>query len=211
LPPNLSRQALVGVMVTGAVALAACDDRSSGLASEPRRSEAVPDAVLSCGDRVEGAPGLPTVERRDDVVVGSVVFDGLRGEARRARERPWEPAERYHNGEGAVKVLAGVRAGVRTTVAVAPSSRGVVGFAYGPSTDPRDPRDSLDESEWVVEFRACPQNEPRFDGGGSVGRRTWFAGGLLVSKAHCLELLARERRGPARRYQLAFGVPAKSC
>jgi hypothetical protein len=173
--------------------------------------EVVPDAVLRCVNRVEGAPGLPTFERQEDLVVGAVVFDGLRGEARRQRKRPSEVASRYEDGQGAVKVLAGVRAGVHTNVAVAPSSRAYVGFVYGPSPDPRDARDSVDESERVVEFQACPKNERRLDGRGRVGRRTWFAGGFLIAEARCLRLLASVRREPARRYRLAFGVPATRC
>jgi hypothetical protein len=140
-----------------------------------------------------------------------VVFDGLRGEARRARKRPHAVANRYDNGEGAVKILAGVRAGVHTTVAVAPSSRAFVGFVYGPSRYPRDPRGSLDESERVVEFQACRKDARRLDGRRRVGRRTWFAGGLLIAEAHCLHLLASVRRQPARRYTFAYGVPAQRC
>jgi hypothetical protein len=219
LPLNLSLVVVAMLMVSLAGSLGACDEgpgtsggESARASREPRpASEAVSDAVLRCEDRVEGAPGLPTFERQEDLVVGKVVFDGLRGEARRARKRPRAVAERYNNGEGAVKVLAGVRAGVHTTVAVARSSRAFVGFVYGPSTDPRDPRDSLDESERVVVFQACPTNERRFDGRGRVGRRTYFAGGFLIAEAHCLHLLASVRREPARRYTLAFGVPTKRC
>jgi uncharacterized protein YjbJ (UPF0337 family) len=219
LPSNWSLVVVGVLMVSVAGSLGACDDEPGTSGSEtPRASrepspvrEVVPDAVLRCADRVEGAPGLPTLERQEDLVVGRVVFDGLRGEARRARKRPREVADRYASGEGAVKILAGVRARARTTVAVAPSSRAFVGFVYGRSRDPRDPRDSLDESERVVEFQACPMNERRFDGRGRVGRRTWFAGGLLIARAHCLYLLASVRREPARRYKLAFGVPVKRC
>jgi hypothetical protein len=171
----------------------------------------VPDAVLTCGDRVEGALGLPTFEAREDLVLGQIRFDGLKGEARRARKRPRAVARRYERGWGAVKILAGVRAGKRTTVAVARASRPFVGFVYGPFTGSRGPRDRIGETEHVVEFRACPRDEPRRDGKGAVGRRTWFAGGLIVAQARCLHLVTKTPGAPARRYALAYGVPAKSC
>jgi hypothetical protein len=140
-----------------------------------------------------------------------VVFDGLKGTARRARRHPSAVARRYRAGEGAVKVLAGVRAGARVRVAVAPHSRAFVGFVYGPSRDPRDPRDRVQDGEQVVEFQGCPANEPRRDGEGSVGARTYFAGGLLVAEARCLYLRVSVGRGPVRRYVLAYGVARARC
>jgi hypothetical protein len=168
-------------------------------------------AALTCRDRVEGAPGLPTFERSEDFVVGPVVFDGLKGTARRVRRHPSAVARRYRAGEGAVKILAGVRAGARVRVAVAPRSRPFVGFVYGPSRDPRDPRDRVQDGEQLVEFRGCPANERRRDGEGSVGARTYFAGGLLVAEARCLHLRVSVGGGPVRRYGLAYGVPNARC
>jgi hypothetical protein len=200
-------------------ALGACDRGLDAPASATRPSsgdlrpttDGARVVVRTCRDRVEGAPGLPTFERREDLVVGAVVFDALRGEARRARKHPSAVAERYSKGEGAVKLLAGIRAGRRMRLVVAPSSRAFVGFVYGPSTDPRDPRDTLAESERIVEFQGCPKNQRRRDGRGQVGVRTYFAGGLLIAKARCVALLGSVGRAPERHYELAFGVPARRC
>jgi len=197
----------------------ACDESPDAPANETRPSgrERSPTtyaesiAVRTCRDRVEGAPGLPTFEKREDFVAGAVVFDGLRGEARRARKDPSAVAERYGRGEGALKVLAGVRAGTRMRLRVAPSSRGFVGFVYGPPTNLRGARDTLAESERAVEFRGCPKDQRRRDGRGAVGARTWFAGGFVVAETRCLSLLVSVGRKAERRYELAFGVPAKRC
>jgi hypothetical protein len=148
---------------------------------------------------------------RQDLVAGPVVLHGLKGEARRARERPREVVRRYRDGQGAVKVLAGIEAGTRPRVAIAPGGLASAGLVYGSSPDPRTPRDSLDLSERAVEFQACPRDEPRFDGRGPVGRRTYFAGGFLVAESHCMRLLV-STPGPApRRFVLAYGVRPRAC
>jgi hypothetical protein len=170
-----------------------------------------PDAVLRCGDRVEGAPGLPVRRDRDDLVVGGIRFYGLRSEARRARRRPGAVGRRYRRGAGVVKVLAGVRAGVHATVEVERSERPLAGLMYGPSPDPKRLRNRIGMTERSVEFQACDADQPRFSDDRLVGPITHFAGGFLFVRASCLRLLVAERGRPARRYSLGYGVPPARC
>jgi len=190
-------------VVALAAALAACED-------EP--SAAPPSGVIvPCGKRVEGPPGLPKLERRRDVITSGIVFYGLREEARRARRRPEGVARRYANGIGAIKVLVGVWSGLRTRVTLERQSRRSAGLAYGPSPEPRSPRNTLDVSERTVEFRACPNDKPRFSGGGVVGPLTQFSGGFLVARAHCMRLRIAVAGHGVRRVALGYGVPPGRC
>ena len=190
-------------VVVLAVALAACEDQPS--AAPPS------GVVVPCGKRVEGPPGLPKLERRRDVITSGIVFYGLRGEARRMRRRPEVVARRYANGIGAVKVLVGVWSGLRTRVTLEGESRRSAGLMYGPSPEPRRPRNTLDVTERTVEFRACPNDEPRFSRGGVVGPITQFSGGFLVARAHCMRLRIAVAGYGVRRLALGYGVPPGRC
>ncbi len=190
-------------VVALAAALAACEDEPS--AAPPS------GVVVPCGKRVEGPPGLPELKRRRDVITSGIVFYGLRAEARRARRRPEGVARRYTNGIGAIKVLVGVWSGLRTRVTLEGESRWHAGLIYGPSPEPRLPRNRLDVTERAVEFRACPNDKPRFSGGGVVGPLTQFAGGFLVARAHCVRLRIAVAGQGVRRVALGYGVPPGRC
>ncbi len=190
-------------VVVLAAALAACEDEPS--AAPPS------GVVVPCGKRVEGPPGLPELKRRRDVITSGIVFYDLRAEARRARRRPEGVARRYTNGIGAIKVLVGVWSGLRTRVTLEGESRWHAGLIYGPSPEPRLPRNRLDVTERAVEFRACPNDKPRFSGGGVVGPLTQFAGGFLVARAHCVRLRIAVAGQGVRRVALGYGVPPGRC
>jgi hypothetical protein len=166
---------------------------------------------VPCGKRVEGPPGLPELEPRRDVITSGIVFYALREDARWTRRRPAGVARRYENGIGAVKVLVGVWSGLRTRVTLVGESRRFAGLMYGPSPEPTQPRNTLDVTERSVEFRACPREEPRFSSGGVVGPLTQFAGGLLVSRAHCLRLRIAVAGYGVRHVALGYGVPPLRC
>jgi hypothetical protein len=194
---------LMAVAVLAAAAVGACEDEPS--AAPP------PGVMVPCGKRVEGPPGLPELKRRRDVITSGIVFYGLREEARRTRRRPEGVARRYRNGIGVVKVLVGVWSGMRTRVTLEGESRWHAGLMYGPSPEPRLPRNTLDLTDRAVEFRACPTDEPRFSRGGVVGPLTQFSGGLLVARAHCLRLRVAVAGQGVRRVSLGYGVPPERC
>lgn len=190
-------------VLVAAAAIAACADAP--------RAAPPPGASLGCGARVEGPPGLPELERGRDVITSGIVFYSLRGEARRARRRPEGVARRYENGIGVVKVLVGVWSGLRTRVTLEGESRRFAGLMYGASPEPQRPRSTLDVTERTVEFRACPNDTPRFSRGGVVGPLTQFAGGLLVARAHCLRLRIAVAGYGVRHVALGYGVPPSRC
>jgi hypothetical protein len=163
--------------------------------------------VVRCRLRAEGPPGLPSFEPERDFKAGDATFFGLRSLAETARRRPGVVFESRREGFAAFKVLAGIEAGHRVTVAIAPSSRGRAGLIYGARTKRTGPLLHLNETERAVEFRPCRSDEPRFDGKGTVGPRSDFSGGFLVTKPHCLRLRVSADGRPARGYVLAFGVP----
>jgi len=209
--------ALLAASAVVAATVAACEEepKTSGLSPKGTRiaggRPVAGEVVLPCRRRVEGAPGLPLRSRARDFAADGVILYGLEDEARRARKRPGAVARRYRDGFGAVKILAGVRAGLRARVAIGLKSRGLAGLLYGPSPDPQHPRNRLDMSERAVEFQACPRDEPRLSSGGTVGGLTHFAGGFLIVRAHCLRLRISVRGRAPRHYALAYGVPPERC
>ena len=195
-----------GPLLIVLMGIAACDDSpSAGAAERPAR-------LLGCDARVEGPPGLPVLNRKTDLATRPVIFYGLKDEAARARRHPESVERRYRDGIGVVKILIAVRAGVRATVSIASRGRRKAGLMYGTSSDPRNPRARLRQSDKAVEFEGCPADEPRFSpDGGKVGRHTQFAGGFIVSESHCLRLRVSARGGSSRVYELAYGVPRRRC
>jgi hypothetical protein len=192
------------------------DDQTQPRAGERARAQlaratAEPDAVVGCRLRAEGPPGLPWFERERDFKAGNATFFGLRSLAQSARRRPGAFFMRRRDGYPAHKVLAGIRAGHRVVVAIAPASRRRAGLIYGARSKRSGPLLRLNETERVVEFRPCPGNEPRFVGTGTVGPRTDFSGGLLVTKAHCLRVQVSSGERAAREYVIAYGLPDGSC
>jgi hypothetical protein len=62
-----------------------------------------------------------------------------------------------------------------------------------------------------VEFRACPDDVPRFSGPGVVGPVTQFSGGFLLARAHCLRMRVAVAGYGVRRVALGYGVPPERC
>jgi hypothetical protein len=119
--------------------------------------------------------------------------------------------KRRTGGYLAIKVLVGIEAGRRVTVAIAPSSRRRAGLIYDARSKRGGPLLHLKETERAVEFRPCRPDEPRFQGNGTGGPRTDFAGGFLITKPHCLRLQVSAGGRPARDHVLAYGVADGSC
>jgi hypothetical protein len=105
----------------------------------------------------------------------------------------------------------GDRPALEDRVAIAPSSRGRAGLVYGARSKRGGPLLRLNETEHAVEFRPCLRNEPRFDGDGTVGPKTDFSGGFLVTTPHRVRLEIAVGQRSARDHVLAYGVPDSSC
>ena len=196
----------VALVLLFAVVLAACESEPDARPADSRPPGSAP--LVGCGQRAEGPPGVPEVSAGRDWVAGPVVLFAFRDYARLARKRPERVARNYERGWGAVKILAGVRAGSDVRVEVAPASRDLTALVYSTPRDPRNAVDRLHEGRRAIVFRPCPEDHPRWDDRGTVGDRTDFAGGFLVAKAGCLRLLVTAGAGPARRYELPYG---RSC
>lgn len=176
--------------------LAACGGADTG----PRPAAARPHGGVlhvGCLQRIEAAPPWPTpaerrAARRASIVLGDVTFWGLR-QARTGLDR------------GMWKSAIDVRAGRPVTVRVAAADRDEVALDYKPRVVSDPPR--LSDGWTAVRFTPCPPRTKRFSRPGRVGHETSFAGGFIVARPVCAELLVSRAGAPRpTRVRVAFGV-----
>jgi hypothetical protein len=208
--------ALVAAVAAGsvvAIALMASSDGDGN--AESRRSGA--RVVRNCDSRVEGErQGPPST--RDDVVLGPVVFYGLRQSGRRAAANPAKWFASENREYRPTKIIAEVRASTVVTVRIGPASSERAALLYqfgtaaasGASTK-RTFGYRLSDGQQAVEFRSCSPGE-RDRKGRPVGDTTQYNGGFVVAAPQCLRLEAVVEEPPQRHSQATpFGTPARSC
>jgi hypothetical protein len=176
------------------------------------RTAPKPEAIRDCASRIEGRRLTPMPSR--DVVVGPIIFYGLRELSRVAMRDP-SHAFRTKNGEHMpIKTITEVRADTVATVAIAPQDRARARLFY------RLPFPSgrralgfrLDEGQAVMRFISCPARKRRYSGRGVVGPRTQFNGGFLFTEPQCLRLdVYDEIRATSSPHLVAYGRAETAC
>lgn len=180
------------------VAMAACSK-----ASQTTTPPAVPKAsvVRDCASRVEGQALRP--DPKHDVTVGPVTFYGLMDAAQ-------APAREFKERRGrspAWKNVTEVDADTDVTVKVSADQVDQIALIYD-NFDAGNRRGEfkLSAGSPSVLFEGCPASRSRFSGPGSVGPRTQFNGGWIVSHPDCFDIAVQEESEDPIQRRIAFGT-----
>jgi len=171
------------VAVTSPAASASTTVDAATLATGPEADE-VPRPVRCVPGEAHMTEPTPTPSGPDDVVVGPVVWRGLKAMA------TGDPAAfGYQDADGGhYKIGVGIQAGATVTVMIGPEARGYAGLKYGQAWGYRPVEG--------VRFSACPDDD------------TWFVGGFFVKGHRCVPLdVTAEGAPPVRVVVSLFAGP----
>jgi hypothetical protein len=157
----------------------------------PAAAQAKGPGDVTCEQHIEG-PGSIRLDRSRDVVRGDMAFVG--GRLVQQHRMPMGPDQ--------MRLGVRVAAGHGAMVEVAPESREAVALQYRLEGSERPP-------EITTTFVPCDPGMPRFNGRGTVGDATVWAGGLLVRTRTCARLLVWVDGVRQRDVRLPVGLPCK--
>ena len=158
-----------------------------------------------CACWVEGGRLKPNPAT--DIRVGPITFYGLRT----AADRPPSEFTTTANGiSDAWKTVTEVTASTRATLVVPRAERDRLALIYGDFISGRHHGYRLSDGTSAVRFEACPAEEARFSGRGTVGARTQFNGGFIVGKSGCYDV-AVGVGGNEHAFRGAIGFGTSRC
>lgn len=185
----IARQAAIAAGLVACAVLAACDqDEAPTPPSDNPSANPGQTVVRNCRSRVEG-PRLKAGP--SDIQVGPITFYGL---ADAGQAPPREFAGKRGRGP-AWKAVTEVVASTQATLTISASDRDKVALIYDNFGAANGDGYKLSAGSPAVRFEACPPDTPQFSGRHTVGPRTQFNGGFIVTRPGCYPVEVRAAGG----------------